>query len=406
MMPHQSPYQGGPNNLQYHADGRGLVVPTITTTANSSIPTPFIGGVGTRHDLAVPYATTPLTFQTTPIAGSIPYPNPHYHAAPPVHGSLLAPPPAAAAAAAPGAVSPMVAKKKPNGVKLNTVTVSPTKSTDAHKKQKRKNKVSKEDLKRAMNIPISSKPDNKSNHRTKEDIRLKKRETNLRGRETIRNAIEVKSKRRGDPNRDGIRRSKRKRNPEKRFDDCKEKRRLNENHRDEYDSESDEEEEDEEEEENDDDYEEEERERRHDSRSRSRRRNGNDFSDDSYIDRRRRDDSYRDGPSRNSRSRRRNEQRYNDYEYDAVEVGIDDEPWYFQASDMIQDSCPALNCDGYAEPVDYYADHTRQGRQRFHETRNKTKPNARRTDCCGDEVVIPQWLLFAVGGMIGCCFIF
>lgn len=439
MMPHQTPYLQYPTTAQQPITM--MTAPTSTAAQQQKL-LPFLRAGGGGHAPTPPYATTPLTFQTTPIATTTPpqylrgrddvagVKPQHYGAAPPILlSSPLRPPPQPGAGAMGAEVSPLLAATtKHKAVKFNTVTVSPTKSTDAHnsnnKKKQKRNKISKEDLKRAMNIPISSTAQaaaaavgkgNNNKKKTKEDRRVKKerreRENNHRERETTKkNAIEIKSKR---GTRERSRRSKRKRNPEKRYNDYDEKRRINETDRDEYDSESDEDEGDDYEDEDED--EDEERESWHDSRSRSRRRYGHNLSDDSYIDRRRRDDSYRERNSRSSRSRRRNEQRYNDYEYDAVEVGIDDEPWYFQASDMIQDSCPALNCDGYAEPDSYVGDyhgyeHTTRpaGRQRFYETtRNKAKPNARRTDyCCGDEVVIPQWLLFAVGGMIGCCFIF
>lgn len=230
-----------------------------------------------------------------------------------------------------------VSPKKP--IKLNKVTVSPTKSADV-KKQKR-NKVSKEDLKRAMNLPI-----NADDAKRKGD-KLKGESTDRR-RDNTRNGLDSRPKRNEKDRRyrEGSKRSKRKRNSEKIYDSDESNNDQREEYSDEYESES-----------------EEEIERRHDSRSRKIR---DDSPDDSYIDRRDRyaRKNYRDGPSR-SRSRRKH-RNYDHYEYDAVEVGINDEPWYFQASDMIQDSCPALNCDGYAEPMDDYSGNIdrRQGRQR------------------------------------------
>jgi len=100
--------------------------------------------------------------------------------------------------------------------------------------------------------------------------------------------------------------------------------------------------------------------------------------------------------SRSPRQRSRGRRRYDQDQHDSVEVGYGDEPWYVQASSVVQESCPALDCgDGTDSDSGTENYETQRGKRSHNKRRNPKSIN-----CCS-EIVVPPWLCCVVA-VVGC----
>ena len=96
--------------------------------------------------------------------------------------------------------------------------------------------------------------------------------------------------------------------------------------------------------------------------------------------------------SRSPTQRSRGRHRYGQDQYDSIEVAYCDEPWYVQASTVVQESCSAaLDCgddtDSDSDTENY---ETIRGKRSYNERRNP-----KRINCCS-EIIVPPWLCCVV----------
>ena len=113
------------------------------------------------------------------------------------------------------------------------------------------------------------------------------------------------------------------------------------------------------------------------------------------------------GASGHTGRRYRPRSRYSTYyHHDAIEVGYNEEPWYVQANEMIQESCPALNCDtgsGSDSDSDNYL-HRRRRRPSPRHGRRRHIMNMIAPPRQGNNVMSPCCLV-GTGALIGWCLV-
>ena len=265
--------------------------------------------------------------------------------------------------------------------KHNTVSVSPhrSKPVKAHKQVK----VTKEDLKRAMDIPAKIEPDTRGrvargrskDVQKKNVVEVKPKKINDKPEKIVNRKEPRGSKHR----RHSKNRSRRRDNDDQDSEDQRFAHRSNqsrESRHGKYRRHSSEEEE------KYDSDSESEVEMRNDSR-RGRRHEEKFDSERGYT----RSANRSRSPTQRSRGRRR----YDQDQYDSVEVGYCDEPWYVQATSVVQESCPALDCgdvtDSDSDTENY---ETKRGKRSHNERRNP-----KRINCCS-EIIVPPWLCCVV----------